>query len=163
FAAVRAPRISLSSGMSASRFCTRRASVSKRGSFASSGRSSAAQHFVQSALLATPSVRYASAALKTSYGTIEGWAFPRRAGRAPDVALADERPEYRLARRSLEVQGDALLVAVHGHEVRRLAAREGRPAPRVVALPRLFDLDDLGAHVAQNHRAEGSGKDAGEI
>src|SRR5439155_877921 len=83
FAAVRAPRISLSSGMSASRFCTRRASVSKRGSFASSGRSSAAQHFVQSALLATPSVRYASAALKTSYGTIEGWAFPRRAGRAP--------------------------------------------------------------------------------
>src|SRR2546430_11346301 len=32
----------------------------------------------------------------------------------------------------------------------RLAAREGRPAPRVVALPRLFDLDDLSAHVAQH-------------
>src|SRR5207247_3198901 len=80
-----------------------------------------------------------------------------------DVALPDERPKDRLALRGLEVQGDALLVAVDGHEVRRLAAREGRPAPRVVALPRLFDLDDLGAHVAQHHRAERPGEAAGEI
>src|SRR2546427_794434 len=80
-----------------------------------------------------------------------------------DVALPDERPEDRLALRGLEVQGDALLVAVDGHEIRRLAAREGRPAPRVVALPRPFELDDLSAHVAQHHRAEGPGEDAGEI
>src|SRR5213592_4881203 len=64
--AVRVPKISLSSGINASRFVTRLASVSKRGSVASSVRSSAAQHLAHSALLATPSVRYASAALKTS-------------------------------------------------------------------------------------------------
>src|SRR5436309_13900698 len=45
----------------------------------------------------------------------------------------------------------------------RLAAGEGRPAPRVVALPGLFDLDDLGTHVAQHHRAERPGEDAREV
>src|SRR5439155_9615910 len=80
-----------------------------------------------------------------------------------DVALSDERTEDRLALRRLEIQRDALLVAVDGHEVRRLAAREGWPAPRVVALPGLFDLYDLGTHVAQHHRAVRPRGDAREV
>src|SRR6516162_8259767 len=82
-AAARVPRISFSKGTSVSRFWTRLASASKRGSVASSGRPSAAQHLVHRELFATPSTRNASAARKTSYGTIEGCALPRRAGRAP--------------------------------------------------------------------------------
>ncbi len=63
----------------------------------------------------------------------------------------------------LQVQGEALLVAVDGEEVRRLAAHERRPAARVVALAGLLDLDHLGAHVAQRHGAEGPGEHAGEV
>src|SRR5215470_2478667 len=82
-AAARVPRISFSKGTSVARFWTRLASASKRGSVASSGRPSAAQHLVHRELFATPSTRNASAARKTSYGTIEGCALPRRAGRDP--------------------------------------------------------------------------------
>src|SRR5262245_7923464 len=65
-AAARVPRISFSSGTSVSRFWTRLASVSKRGSVASSGRPRAAQHLIHRELLATPSTTNASAARNTS-------------------------------------------------------------------------------------------------
>src|SRR5262249_39200548 len=65
-AAGRAPRISFSSGTSVARCSTREATVAYRGSFASSGRSSAAQQRSHSESLAAPMTRYASAALKTS-------------------------------------------------------------------------------------------------
>src|SRR5262249_31422157 len=80
-----------------------------------------------------------------------------------DGALARELSEDLEALGGLEVERDALLSAVDGHEVRRLAADERRPASRVVALARLLDLDDLGAHVGEHHRAEGTGQHAREI
>ena len=55
-----------SKGTSVSRCSTRLASVSKRGSAASSGLPSAWQKRVHSELFATPTVRYPSAASKTS-------------------------------------------------------------------------------------------------
>ena len=79
------------------------------------------------------------------------------------VALARERLKDLASLGRLEVQGDALLVAVDRHEVRRLALDERRPAARVVALAGLLDLDDLGAHVTEHHGAEGTGEDAGEV
>ncbi len=79
------------------------------------------------------------------------------------VGLGEETAENGLPVRRLHVEGQALLVAVDRHEIRRLAPREGRPAARVVALARLLDFDDLCPHVAERHGAEGPGEDAGEI
>ena len=79
------------------------------------------------------------------------------------VALLRQLPEDLAPLRRLEVQGDALLAPVHRHEVRRLAPDERRPAARVIALAGLLDLDHLGAHVAEHHRAEGAREDAGEV
>ncbi len=79
------------------------------------------------------------------------------------VALLDQLPKDLLSFLGLEIQGDALLAPVHRHEVGRLAADERRPAARVVALAGLLDLDHLGAHVAEHHRAEGTRQDAGEV
>src|SRR6058998_3525744 len=80
-----------------------------------------------------------------------------------DVALAREAPQNVQALAGLEVERDALLAAVDRHEVRGLARHKRRPFPRVVALAPLLDLDDLGAHVGQHHRAERSSEDACEI
>src|SRR5262249_54834866 len=80
-----------------------------------------------------------------------------------DVGPGDEPVENGLALRRLQVQREALLAAVHRHEVRGLAARERWPAARVVALAGLLDLEDLGAHVAQRHRAEWPREHAGEV
>jgi hypothetical protein len=79
------------------------------------------------------------------------------------VRRLDQRPEDLLPFRRLQVQREALLVAVHGEEIRGLAARERRPAPRVVALAGLLDLDDLGAHVAEGHGAERPGEHARQV
>ena len=52
----------------------------------------------------------------------------------------------------LDVEGDGLLVAVHRVEQHRVAVDEERsPRPRVVAAIQLLDLDDFGAHVAEDH------------
>ena len=80
-----------------------------------------------------------------------------------DVAHLHEIGEDLARGRRLEVQRDALLVAVDRHEVGRLAPDERRPAPRVVALARLLDLDHLGAHVGEDHGAERAGEDAREV
>src|SRR5215510_7326285 len=58
----------------------------------------------------------------------------------------------------LEIEGDAALVRVDGEEARRDALPEGRaPAARVVTLGPL-DLDDVGAHVAEDLRGDGAGQ-----
>src|SRR5215470_3442338 len=58
----------------------------------------------------------------------------------------------------LEIEGDAALVGVDGEEARRNALPEGRaPAARVVTLGPL-DLDDVGAHVAEDLRGDGPGQ-----
>src|SRR6185295_10155216 len=60
------------------------------------------------------------------------------------VRRLEQAPQDLAPARVLEVQRDAALAAVHGEEVNGLAVHERRaPAPRVVALAGLFDLDDV--------------------
>lgn len=57
----------------------------------------------------------------------------------------------------LQVQGDRALVAVQGGEVLAVAIGDGRPAAQGVACAGRLDLDDVGAHVGQQHAAERAG------
>ena len=60
----------------------------------------------------------------------------------------------------LEVERQAFLVAVVGVEkmaVARPEAVRADGAPNVAAVGGIFDLDDLGAKIAQQHRAERAG------
>src|SRR4029079_12548303 len=66
-----------------------------------------------------------------------------------------------------EVERDALLAAVEGHEevafaIGAAGARTGAFA-RVVTAVGVLDLDDLGAHVREYLRAERPGDDAREV
>src|SRR4029453_11211320 len=65
--------------------------------------------------------------------------------------------------RGLQIEREIPLVAID-HEVRcRFPTLVGRPGTRFVARPGVFDLDDIRAHVGQQHAAEGPGQDAREI
>ena len=65
---------------------------------------------------------------------------------------------------ALEVEDDAALVAVEREERRRFAFDEGRAvAPGVVAAVGLFDLDDVCAHVGEEHGAEGTRENLAEV
>ena len=66
-----------------------------------------------------------------------------------DVGRSGELPRHLRARGLLQVDADALLVAV---EHRKKACARAEQPSRALALDRL-DLDDLGAHVGQHHRA----------
>ncbi len=79
------------------------------------------------------------------------------------VTLPDQGAQDRLSLGVLEVEGDALLVAIDRHEVGGFAAHERRPASGVVPLAGFLDLDDLGTHVPEHHRAERPGQHASEI
>ena len=79
------------------------------------------------------------------------------------VAVPDQAGERLAAVVALEVEGDRLLVAVAGQEVRRLAvvlrADERRaPAAGVVTGAGRLDLDDAGAEVAEHHRGVRAGE-----
>ena len=69
------------------------------------------------------------------------------------VGAVDQIPEDLEIGGVLEVEPDAALVAVPQHEGRALAFDEGRRAAHGIAL-RAFDLDDVGAEIAQLHAAE---------
>ena len=85
------------------------------------------------------------------------------------VALDDhgrsrcERLEQVPTRLRLQVQGQRPLVPVQGVEDRPLAVDQGRVPAHVVTGSRLLDLDHVGALVREEHGAERSGKQAGEI
>src|SRR4030095_1169668 len=80
------------------------------------------------------------------------------------VALRDQPIENLAPSRTLEVEGHAFLVPVDAEKVGALTADERRtPAAGVVALPRLFDLDDTRAHVRENHGAVRPREQAGQI
>ena len=69
---------------------------------------------------------------------------------------------------ALQVQGDGLLVAVAGQEVRGLGivlgADERRtPAAGVVSGARVLDLDDPGAQVGQHHTGVRAGEGAAQV
>src|SRR5262249_60252717 len=75
------------------------------------------------------------------------------------VGAAHQAPPQRRAGLLADVDGEAALVAVQALEVepadlRRKAARSVGVADAVAA-PRLLDLDDVGAHVAEERRAPG--------
>ena len=70
------------------------------------------------------------------------------------VRRFDQAPQHLRAARRLQVQRDALLVAVHHQERGRLVADLGRNhVAGVVAGRNFLDLDDLGAHVGEHQRA----------
>ena len=72
----------------------------------------------------------------------------------------DDAPAFGL----LEVERDALLVAIRAEEVGALAADERRsPRACLIAVAGPLDLDDAGAHVGQHHRAVGAGQYSRQI
>ena len=69
----------------------------------------------------------------------------------------------RRRRAGFQIERQAALAAIDAEKIRAPVADERRPPPRIVALRGLFDFDDVGAHVAEQHRAEGTGEHTGEI
>ena len=65
--------------------------------------------------------------------------------------------------RRLQVQGQATLVAVKGEKLGALPVPKGRPGTGLIPPFWLLDLDDVGAHVAQHHGAEGASQGAGQV
>src|SRR5690606_16407535 len=79
-------------------------------------------------------------------------------------AAAGDLIEQVAARLARGVERDAALVAVDREVPKRLAVEERRsPGPAVVAGPGPLDLDDLGAHVGEQHRAVGTRDRGGEV
>jgi hypothetical protein len=63
----------------------------------------------------------------------------------------------------LQVDDEALLVAVDAEKVVALARDKGREMPRLVAEPRRLDLQHFGAEIAEALRAERPGQNAGQV
>ena len=81
-----------------------------------------------------------------------------------DVRRLRHAPEHRLALVRAQVQGDAALVAVQRQEAAGDVVGQARThAPRVVAGAGPLDLDDVGAHVGQQHGAHGAGHDLRQV
>src|SRR6185437_15980875 len=81
-----------------------------------------------------------------------------------DVALPRQGAQNVLRPLVLEIEGDALLVAVGAEIVGAFSAHPGRsPAPRIVADAGLLDLDDLSAEVAEHHGAIWPGQDSRQV
>ena len=65
---------------------------------------------------------------------------------------------------ALEVEDDAALVAVQRQERRRFAFDEGRPVPaRVITAVGLLNLNDISAHVCEQHCAEWTCENLAEV
>ena len=80
-----------------------------------------------------------------------------------DVRALQQPEEQRFALGMLQVERDALFIAIQVDEVGRFVAVEGRtPRARDFAVERL-DLDDLRAIVAEHRRGEGAGQRVREI
>jgi hypothetical protein len=75
-----------------------------------------------------------------------------------DVARTDKRLERHAIRGVPDVERDAALAAVHPHEAARKPARERVPLAGDVAAVRPLDLDDVGAEVGPEPRAERAGE-----
>jgi hypothetical protein len=75
-----------------------------------------------------------------------------------------ETLEKRDAILRFEINREAFFVPVDTEKIGTLAAGKWRtPTASVIADTGLFDLDDLGAQVAEKHAAIGTGQDTGEI
>jgi hypothetical protein len=86
-----------------------------------------------------------------------------------DVAVGDKSERELASAVGGEVEGDGALVAVAGEIERRHRVRGGSGQERravlagVVAVPGLFDLDDVGAEIAQHLAGQGGGQDPTQI
>ena len=85
-----------------------------------------------------------------------------------DVGLGDHALEGLLAAGVAQVDGHALLVAVQSQvagadPLAFGAVDEGAVGAAPLSHAGTLDLDDLGAHVGQDHGAEGAGHDVGDI
>ena len=81
-----------------------------------------------------------------------------------DVGTPHQLAGKRSIRRVAQVERHRLLVAVDGEKVGADSVQERRtPPPGLVATSRLLDLDDAGAGVREQLRAEWSREHAGEI
>src|SRR3546814_17426404 len=76
--------------------------------------------------------------------------------RPPRSTRTDTLFPYTTLFRSLQVQLDAALIAVQRQEAAAIGTLEAEPhrGARLVAHAGRLDLDDIGAHVAQQHAAE---------
>src|SRR5262249_31699366 len=75
----------------------------------------------------------------------------------------DQLAQGACAVRRLQIQRNALLAAIELEEEGADAVDERSPSARVVAVRGLFDLQHLGAHVAEHHRGERPGNDARQV
>ena len=78
-------------------------------------------------------------------------------------ALADEPAQDLGALRLLQVDDEALLVAVDAEEIVALAGDEGREMPGLVAAAGRLDLQHLGAEIAEALGAERPGQHPRQI
>ena len=79
------------------------------------------------------------------------------------VAVSRQIEQDGSAARRARVQREAFLVPVDCQEVMAFAALIGWDIACLIAAVDLFDLDDLGAQITQDHGAERPGQDPGQI
>src|SRR5205807_3755948 len=80
-----------------------------------------------------------------------------------DVGRLNQLPQRSRTGGGLQIERDAFLAPVQLEEKAAAAVDERAPAARVVSMFRFFDLEHLGAHVAEHHRAERTRDDTREI
>src|SRR5450830_1178161 len=80
------------------------------------------------------------------------------------VRLADQPAQDLRPASRLQIEHDATLVAVHHHKGGGFVSDFWRDhVPRVIAIRRLFDLDDVGTHIGEHERTGRTCHYMGEI
>src|SRR5712675_1773627 len=80
-----------------------------------------------------------------------------------DIAAGDQFGQHLAALFVPQVEGQRSLVAVETSEVPAEPVADDTLLAHRIALAGCLDLDHLGSHVAEDHRAERPGEDAGQI
>src|SRR5689334_1190101 len=66
--------------------------------------------------------------------------------------------------RGFDIKGDAAFVAIDAEEISALAFDKGRsPAATLISGAGRLDLDDIGVHIAEEHRAIRACKSLGQV
>ena len=67
-----------------------------------------------------------------------------------DICRFNETPQYLFSSWRTNINGDPILVAIHGDECGRFSVIVRRShAPRIISASRIFDFDNLGSQVRQ--------------
>jgi hypothetical protein len=80
-----------------------------------------------------------------------------------DIGGLDERAGLLDIAGILQIERDRALVAIERGEVLAVAVGDGRPRAQRIAALRMLDLDDIGAHVRQQHAAIRPGGDVAKL